>query len=86
MYFIRKSALIDRETNKINDNYNIQINTRDRKSGHGRGSDEYDSQDENEQDLDFFGFRDTSYEPKQRRRRRVCGSKFFDRIMKGHNH
>jgi len=28
MYYIRKSALIDRETNKMNDNYTLAVNPR----------------------------------------------------------
>jgi hypothetical protein len=28
MYFIRKSALIDRETHRVNDNFNIAVNPR----------------------------------------------------------
>jgi len=28
MYYIRKSALIDKDTNKVNDNYNLSVNPR----------------------------------------------------------
>lgn len=43
MYFIRKSALIDKDNQTINDNYNLQINTRGRKK-----QDDYDECDDGE--------------------------------------